>query len=294
MRYNHMEEKLFEALLEKSESNLIDEALKEWDPYQCETRNNGIHYECHCGQKHLYYLYTIKNSKNGNTLFPVGSDCIINFIDKKLHSKLNTLKKYVINGWLNPATFEGIRLYEESKKEYRRYLQKERDLREKEIRDQIKLIEAERERIRQEEWERQVTEENQILEALQYRPIEIISIFLSMRKLSGVYRYLDISIMDSRFAEAIMKYIRGEDLKTATREIIREHGRDWVDPDNYLHLASEIMDWATQYEFRYCGYENDDLQKTLAADIVTRWDIERLIYISYTYLDKQYSKRKKV
>lgn len=48
---------------------------------------------CVCGKEHLYYLFTIENVVNGNTLFPIGSSCIKKFGREDLDDEVAVREK---------------------------------------------------------------------------------------------------------------------------------------------------------------------------------------------------------
>ncbi len=52
--------------------------MSEWEIVDCE-EDNTLSESCICGKEHLYYLFTIKNTANGNILYPIGSSCIKKF-----------------------------------------------------------------------------------------------------------------------------------------------------------------------------------------------------------------------
>lgn len=78
-----MKNKLMERVLEKSEAKTWDEAVLEWEIWDYKEDDEAVN-ECACGQEGLKCLFTIKNTKNGNILFPIGSTCIKKFGRKEL------------------------------------------------------------------------------------------------------------------------------------------------------------------------------------------------------------------
>lgn len=66
---------MIEAIIHNSVADKFEEAALEWDVMNC-TMGDGT---CVCGQKHLQYLFTIKNRHTGKTLYPIGSECIKKF-----------------------------------------------------------------------------------------------------------------------------------------------------------------------------------------------------------------------
>lgn len=74
-------ERLIRRVLELSTANDWDTAVTEWEIADCE-EDDTLSESCVCGKEHLYYLFTIENVVNGNTLFPIGSSCIKNLVEK--------------------------------------------------------------------------------------------------------------------------------------------------------------------------------------------------------------------
>lgn len=66
------------TVINKSESNVWEEAVTEWEIYDCE-EDESCSERCICGKENIKYLYTIRNVVNGNMLFPIGSSCIKKF-----------------------------------------------------------------------------------------------------------------------------------------------------------------------------------------------------------------------
>lgn len=70
--------KLIGTVICNSESDTWQEAVTEWEIYDCE-EDESCSEECICGKENIKYLYTIRNVINGNELFPIGSSCIKRF-----------------------------------------------------------------------------------------------------------------------------------------------------------------------------------------------------------------------
>ncbi len=71
-------ERLAGTVIALSHSKDWNTAVSEWEIVDCE--EDDTHSEsCICGKEHLYYLFTIENVVNGNSLFPIGSSCIKKF-----------------------------------------------------------------------------------------------------------------------------------------------------------------------------------------------------------------------
>lgn len=71
-------DRLIKRVINLSCSNDWDTAVTEWEIVDCE-EDNTLSESCICGKENLYYLFTIKNVVNGNTLSPIGSSCIRKF-----------------------------------------------------------------------------------------------------------------------------------------------------------------------------------------------------------------------
>lgn len=67
--------KLLKKVIDLSEGNEWDSAVKEWEIDGVE-EDEDCSATCVCGKENLRYLFTIQNSKNENTLSPIGSSCI--------------------------------------------------------------------------------------------------------------------------------------------------------------------------------------------------------------------------
>lgn len=78
MRTNQYYNNLIKRIIDLSESNVWEIAVTEWQIIDCEVDDSQTE-SCVCGKEHLRYLYTIKNFKNDNELFPIGSTCINKF-----------------------------------------------------------------------------------------------------------------------------------------------------------------------------------------------------------------------
>ena len=69
---------LIKRVIDLSESDNWETAVTEWEIADCE-EDDSLRESCICGKEHLYYLFTIENTLNGNKLFPIGSSCIKKF-----------------------------------------------------------------------------------------------------------------------------------------------------------------------------------------------------------------------
>lgn len=77
------------ALLEKSVSKDINEAVKEWR--EVLAYHEEFTDTCVCGKEKIKFLFEIRNVNNNESLFPIGSQCIKNFGNEDL---LNEMKIY--------------------------------------------------------------------------------------------------------------------------------------------------------------------------------------------------------
>lgn len=85
-------ERLQERVINSSVSDKWFEAKSEWVVVGLE-EDETVSSECVCGQENLRYLYTIKNIRNDNTLFPIGSHCINQFEEDALDAEVTTYRK---------------------------------------------------------------------------------------------------------------------------------------------------------------------------------------------------------
>lgn len=82
-------ENLRDAVLEKSQSKIWRTAVQEWtiaDVVEDEESSSV----CTCGKTGLRYLFTIENFITGNSLFPIGSECIKKFERDDLYNHATT------------------------------------------------------------------------------------------------------------------------------------------------------------------------------------------------------------
>ena len=91
---NHI--RLMETVVSKSYSKKWDEAVLEWEIINCEEDSSLSSY-CICGKDSLYYLFTIRNARNGNILYPIGSSCIKKFGREDLKRTPRTLVTSVMS-----------------------------------------------------------------------------------------------------------------------------------------------------------------------------------------------------
>ena len=69
---------LQKAVIEASDSEVWGYAVAEWKILDCYIDENRKSI-CICGQEGLKYCFIIRNSYNGNILYPIGSSCINQF-----------------------------------------------------------------------------------------------------------------------------------------------------------------------------------------------------------------------
>lgn len=85
-------ETLIQTILENSVSSNWSNVVNEWNIEDCiEDEFNDS--SCICGKENLRYLFTIKNLRNGNTLFPIGSTCIKKFDRTDLNEQTSVNEK---------------------------------------------------------------------------------------------------------------------------------------------------------------------------------------------------------
>ena len=66
--------------------------MTEWEIVDCEEDDTNSK-SCICGKENLYYLFTIRNTINGNTLYPIGSSCIKKFGRTDLNDEASVREK---------------------------------------------------------------------------------------------------------------------------------------------------------------------------------------------------------
>lgn len=96
-------EKLIQKVLDNSVAMYWNEAVYEWEITDC-VEDDYNESSCICGKENIKYLFTIKNQKNGNELFPIGSTCIKKFeredldevtsVSEKLFQLLHAIQKH--------------------------------------------------------------------------------------------------------------------------------------------------------------------------------------------------------
>ena len=79
-------EQLKKVVLEKSCSKNWINAVLEWEIVDAD-EDESCSSSCACGKEDIRYLYTIKNLKTGETLFPIGSSCIRKFERSDLNNQ---------------------------------------------------------------------------------------------------------------------------------------------------------------------------------------------------------------
>lgn len=81
--YNNLIQKVIDA----SEGETWDEAVGEWEIFDCEEDEDCSSF-CICGKEGIRYLYTIRNVENGNLLYPIGSSCIKKFGNEDMDEEI--------------------------------------------------------------------------------------------------------------------------------------------------------------------------------------------------------------
>lgn len=84
-------EVLARRVMDASASGDWASAIDEWDVITVEEdpAGDGV---CICGQPELVKLFTIKNARNGNILYPIGSSCVNKFGREDLNRTVNLYK----------------------------------------------------------------------------------------------------------------------------------------------------------------------------------------------------------
>lgn len=85
---------VFEKIILENSSNQEDfeKAKHEWEIISADIDPEQT-YSCICGQKHLKYLYRIRNKINNKTLGYIGNDCIKKFRRTDMNAKLSAFQK---------------------------------------------------------------------------------------------------------------------------------------------------------------------------------------------------------
>lgn len=78
-------------VINKSEGDKWEDAVMEWEIIDCEEDERSTEI-CICGKENIRYLYTIRNTYNGNILFPIGSSCIKKFDRRDLKEKTSLME----------------------------------------------------------------------------------------------------------------------------------------------------------------------------------------------------------
>lgn len=88
----HSLEKLREAVTAASQAQIFSVATREWTVIRLEEdpTESG---ECVCGHPNLVKLFTIRNDRNGNELFPIGSKCVEHFGEDVLNLQVRVLSR---------------------------------------------------------------------------------------------------------------------------------------------------------------------------------------------------------
>lgn len=83
---------LIQGVIDASESDNWEAAVKEWDICDYEEDENASS-RCICGKENIRYLFKIMNKNNGNTLFPIGSSCIKKFERADLNEEISLIEE---------------------------------------------------------------------------------------------------------------------------------------------------------------------------------------------------------
>lgn len=83
---------LLRRVIELSESEYWEDAVTEWEIIDC-YEDETLSESCICGKERLKYLFTIQNTLNQNTLYPIGSSCINKFNRTDLNEQADIQEK---------------------------------------------------------------------------------------------------------------------------------------------------------------------------------------------------------
>ena len=81
-------ENLIQRVLDNSQNNTWDKAVKEWYIYSCQ-KDESCQSQCVCGKENIKYLFVIKNLLNKKMIFPIGSSCIKKFGRNDLNEQIS-------------------------------------------------------------------------------------------------------------------------------------------------------------------------------------------------------------
>ncbi|MFI8633580.1 hypothetical protein ACIGEP_13385 [Microbacterium sp. NPDC077663] len=81
-------EVLTSKLMAVSVSTDLASAISEWEVVALEEDPSRDNF-CVCGQPELAKLFTIRNSRNGEVMYPIGSECVKKFGSKDLDAQVN-------------------------------------------------------------------------------------------------------------------------------------------------------------------------------------------------------------
>ena len=85
-------ENLIKVVIEASVADTWESAVLEWEIIDC-TEDESAESQCVCKHEGLRYLYKIRNFKNGNKLFPIGSTCIKKFGRNDLDEEISIMEQ---------------------------------------------------------------------------------------------------------------------------------------------------------------------------------------------------------
>lgn len=83
---------LINSVIQLSDHKLWDLAVTEWEIFDC-IDSESCDGKCICGHENIRYMFTIRNVRNGNELFPIGSQCIKKFERQDLTSEVAIYEK---------------------------------------------------------------------------------------------------------------------------------------------------------------------------------------------------------
>ena len=84
--------KLIPTVIDLSVAKDWQEAVHEWEIQDC-LEDEDCSSQCICGKEGIRYLFSIRNTRNGKVLYPIGSSCIKKFNRSDLASQVDVYEK---------------------------------------------------------------------------------------------------------------------------------------------------------------------------------------------------------
>lgn len=91
---NHNFEQLEKIIVEESDAEKWDDAVKEWAIEDLNEFENEDEISCVCGRHPLKYVFALRNAGNNNLISRIGSVCIKHFGEIKLKRVLYLLNRF--------------------------------------------------------------------------------------------------------------------------------------------------------------------------------------------------------